>query len=65
LPAFKRKLIDTMDVLVNSRLVAVLDHATQSASTVDIQDVIVHLAFDGICIVVFGVNAGCPVWLCQ
>jgi hypothetical protein len=36
-PAFKRKLIDTMDVLANSRLVAVLEHASRSASALDIQ----------------------------
>jgi cytochrome P450 len=58
-PAFKRKLIDTMDVLANSRLVAVLEHASRSASALDIQDVIVRLAFDGICTVVFGVDVGC------
>lgn len=58
-PAFKRKLIETMDELANSRLVAVLEHAARRASDVDIQDVIVRLAFDGICSVVFGVDAGC------
>ena len=37
----------------------VLEHASRSALAVDIQDVIVHLAFDDICIVVFGVDASC------
>lgn len=58
-PAFKRKLTDTMNVLANSRLVAVLEHASRSASALDIQDLVIRLAFDGICSVVFGMDAGC------
>lgn len=45
--------------LVHHRLLPVLAHAEEGGHAVDLQDVLLRLTFDNVCMIAFGVDPGC------
>ncbi|KAJ4774346.1 hypothetical protein LUZ62_058603 [Rhynchospora pubera] len=45
--------------LVHSRLLPVLESARQTNTPVDLQDVLLRLTFDNVCMLAFGIDPGC------
>jgi len=45
--------------LVHSRLLPVLESACKTNSSLDLQDVLLRLTFDNVCIIAFGTDPGC------
>ncbi|EEF38624.1 cytochrome P450 86B1 [Ricinus communis] len=45
--------------LVHSRLLPVLENAVNNSITIDLQDILLRLTFDNVCMIAFGVDPGC------
>lgn len=45
--------------LVHKRLLPVLDEAHESGTAVDLQNVLLRLTFDNVCMIAFGIDPGC------
>lgn len=56
---FRNLTTESLLELVHSRLLAVLEEAFQSSNTIDLQDVLLRLTFDNVCMIAFGVDPGC------
>ncbi|KAJ8759290.1 hypothetical protein K2173_006810 [Erythroxylum novogranatense] len=55
-----RKLIrESLFELVHARLLPVLENAVTNSSSIDLQDILLRLTFDNVCMIAFGVDPGC------
>ncbi|KAL8535709.1 hypothetical protein ACS0TY_011369 [Phlomoides rotata] len=55
---FRRMTTDSLLELVHARLLPVLEHSRTTAS-IDLQDILLRLTFDNVCMIAFGVDPGC------
>lgn len=57
---FRNLTTESLLELVHSRLIPVLDDSVkQSSPAVDLQDILLRLTFDNVCMIAFGVDPGC------
>lgn len=57
---FRRMTTDSLLELVHARLLPVLEHSSKTeASAIDLQDILLRLTFDNVCMIAFGVDPGC------
>ncbi|CAK9310232.1 unnamed protein product [Citrullus colocynthis] len=56
---FRQMTVESLVELVHSRLEAVLEDFAGRSATVDLQDVLLRLTFDNVCMIAFGVDPGC------
>jgi fatty acid omega-hydroxylase len=50
---------DSLLELVHSRLLPVLENAENNSMSIDMQDILLRLTFDNVCMIAFGVDPGC------
>ncbi|PKI34256.1 hypothetical protein CRG98_045355 [Punica granatum] len=56
---FRQLTTDSLLELVHARLLPVLEEALKNSVAVDLQDVLLRLTFDNVCMIAFGVDPGC------
>lgn len=56
---FRKLTTESLLELVHSRLLPVLEDSVQKSAPIDLQDVLLRLTFDNVCIIAFGVDPGC------
>ncbi|CAI9097016.1 OLC1v1033302C1 [Oldenlandia corymbosa var. corymbosa] len=56
---FRKLTTDSLLELVHSRLLPVLEDSVKQSLPVDLQDVLLRLTFDNVCMIAFGVDPGC------
>lgn len=56
---FRNLTTESLLELVHSRLLPVLEDSIKQSSHVDLQDVLLRLTFDNVCMIAFGVDPGC------
>ncbi|KAK4766152.1 hypothetical protein SAY87_007794 [Trapa incisa] len=56
---FRRLTEDSLLELVHRRLLPVLEEAREGSVSIDLQDVLLRLTFDNVCMIAFGVDPGC------
>lgn len=56
---FRQLTTESLLELVHGRLLKVLEEAVKTATPIDLQDVLLRLTFDNICMIAFGVDPGC------
>lgn len=56
---FRALTAESLYELVHSRLLPVLESAQKSNSTFDLQDLLLRLTFDNVCMIAFGTDPGC------
>jgi fatty acid omega-hydroxylase len=57
---FRNHTVQSLKELVHARLLPILDHAaTLPGTPIDLQDVLLRLTFDNVCMIAFGVDPGC------
>lgn len=57
---FRNHTVQSLKELVHARLLPILDHAvTRPDAPIDLQDVLLRLTFDNVCMIAFGVDPGC------
>ncbi|XP_022762469.1 cytochrome P450 86B1 [Durio zibethinus] len=56
---FRQLTIDSLLELVHARLLPVLENAVNKSISIDLQDVLLRLTFDNVCMIAFGVDPGC------
>lgn len=56
---FRRLTNESLLELVHARLLPVLEQSLKSPTTLDLQDVLLRLTFDNVCMIAFGVDPGC------
>ncbi|GAB2275285.1 hypothetical protein Dimus_010045 [Dionaea muscipula] len=56
---FRQLTVDSLLELVHRRLLPVLEHSVQKSVEIDLQDVLLRLTFDNVCMIAFGVDPGC------
>ncbi|XVE49739.1 hypothetical protein DITRI_Ditri01bG0105300 [Diplodiscus trichospermus] len=56
---FRKLTTESLLELVHARLLAVLENAVNKSIPVDLQDVLLRLTFDNVCMIAFGVDPGC------
>ncbi|KAI3831340.1 hypothetical protein MKX03_034126 [Papaver bracteatum] len=56
---FRKLTTESLNELVHSRLLPVLDELIKNSASVDLQDVLLRLTFDNVCMLAFGVDPGC------
>ncbi|KAJ6919020.1 hypothetical protein NC651_013088 [Populus alba x Populus x berolinensis] len=56
---FRQLTTESLLELVHSRLLPVLENAVNNSMSIDIQDVLLRLTFDNVCMIAFGVDPGC------
>ncbi|KAK4348220.1 hypothetical protein RND71_034559 [Anisodus tanguticus] len=56
---FKNMTTDSLLELVHSRLLPVLEDSIKESIPIDLQDVLLRLTFDNVCMIAFGVDPGC------
>ncbi|CBI27149.3 unnamed protein product, partial [Vitis vinifera] len=56
---FRKLTIESLLVLVHSRLLPVLEDSVKNSASIDLQDVLLRLTFDNVCMIAFGVDPGC------
>ncbi|KAG6773682.1 hypothetical protein POTOM_020995 [Populus tomentosa] len=56
---FRQLTTESLLELVHSRLLPVLENAENNSMSIDIQDVLLRLTFDNVCMIAFGVDPGC------
>ncbi|KAK9117861.1 hypothetical protein Scep_015954 [Stephania cephalantha] len=56
---FRNMTTESLIELVHSRLLPVLRDSIEQSASVDLQDVLLRLTFDNICMIAFGVDPGC------
>ncbi|XP_038899430.1 cytochrome P450 86B1-like [Benincasa hispida] len=56
---FRQMTVDSLVELVHSRLEPVLENFAGRSEVVDLQDVLLRLTFDNVCMIAFGVDPGC------
>ncbi|KAF6160835.1 hypothetical protein GIB67_036036 [Kingdonia uniflora] len=58
-PDFRRMTNESLIELVHARLLPVLEDSIKQFSPIDLQDVLLRLTFDNVCMIAFGVDPGC------
>ncbi|CAK7337990.1 unnamed protein product [Dovyalis caffra] len=56
---FRQLTTESLLELVHSRLLPVLENAVNNSTAIDIQDILLRLTFDNVCMIAFGVDPGC------
>lgn len=56
---FRRLTIESLLELVHARLLPVLEESLRNSAAIDLQDVLLRLTFDNVCMIAFGVDPGC------
>ncbi|XAR63981.1 Alkane 1-monooxygenase [Bertholletia excelsa] len=56
---FRHLTTDSLKELVHARLLPVLEDAAKKFLPIDLQDVLLRLTFDNVCMIAFGVDPGC------
>ncbi|XP_050232686.1 cytochrome P450 86B1-like [Mercurialis annua] len=56
---FRQLTTESLLELVHSRLLPVLENAVQKSADIDLQDILLRLTFDNVCMMAFGVDPGC------
>ncbi|TMX03086.1 hypothetical protein EJD97_018392 [Solanum chilense] len=56
---FRNMTTDSLLELVHSRLLPVLEDSIKQSIPIDLQDVLLRLTFDNVCMIAFGVDPGC------
>ncbi|XP_045798290.1 cytochrome P450 86B1-like, partial [Trifolium pratense] len=56
---FRKLTIESLFELVNNRLIPVLDSSLKKSVSIDLQDILLRLTFDNVCMIAFGVDPGC------
>lgn len=56
---FRQLTNDSLVELVHRRLLPVLENAVETSTALDLQDVLLRLTFDNVCMIAFGVDPGC------
>lgn len=56
---FRNLTTDSLFELVHSRLLPVLDESVDKRAVTDLQDILLRLTFDNVCMIAFGVDPGC------
>ncbi|KAL9378076.1 hypothetical protein Peur_029411 [Populus x canadensis] len=56
---FRQLTTDSLLELVHSRLLPVLENAVNNSMSIDMQDILLRLTFDNVCMIAFGVDPGC------
>ncbi|KAF5737935.1 Cytochrome P450 family 86 subfamily B polypeptide 1 isoform 1 [Tripterygium wilfordii] len=56
---FRQLTIESLLELVHSRLLLVLENAVENSISIDLQDILLRLTFDNVCMIAFGVDPGC------
>lgn len=56
---FRRLTTESLLELVHARLLPVLEQSLKNSTTLDLQDVLLRLTFDNVCMIAFGVDPGC------
>ncbi|XP_057961789.1 cytochrome P450 86B1-like [Malania oleifera] len=56
---FRRLTTESLLELVHRRLLPVMETAAQKSQPVDLQDLLLRLTFDNVCMIAFGVDPGC------
>lgn len=56
---FRRMTTDSLLELVHARLLPVLEEALEKSNCIDLQDILLRLTFDNVCMIAFGVDPGC------
>ncbi|EPS58816.1 hypothetical protein M569_15996, partial [Genlisea aurea] len=58
-PEFRRLTVDSLVELVHDRLLPVLDDSAVNSAIIDLQDILLRLTFDNVCMIAFGIDPGC------
>ncbi|KAK7258083.1 hypothetical protein RIF29_32516 [Crotalaria pallida] len=56
---FRQLTTDSLFQLVHSRLLPVLESSAKKSEAIDLQDILLRLTFDNVCMIAFGVDPGC------
>ena len=56
---FRKLTTESLLELVHSRLLPVLEDSVRTSASIDLQDVLLRLTFDNVCMIAFGVDPGC------
>ncbi|CAN4105493.1 unnamed protein product [Withania somnifera] len=56
---FRNMTTDSLLELVHSRLIPVMEDSIKQSIPIDLQDVLLRLTFDNVCMIAFGVDPGC------
>ncbi|KAE8698490.1 Cytochrome P450 86B1 [Hibiscus syriacus] len=56
---FRQLTTESLLELVHARLLPVLENAMNKSISIDLQDVLLRLTFDNVCMIAFGVDPGC------
>ncbi|KAJ9189379.1 hypothetical protein P3X46_000683 [Hevea brasiliensis] len=56
---FRQLTAESLLELVHSRLLPVLEKALNNSISIDLQDILLRLTFDNVCMIAFGVDPGC------
>ncbi|KMT12190.1 hypothetical protein BVRB_5g101370 [Beta vulgaris subsp. vulgaris] len=58
-PRFRQLTVQSLLELVHNRLLPVLEESRQKSAAIDLQDVLLRLTFDNVCMIALGVDPGC------
>ncbi|XWS68483.1 hypothetical protein CRYUN_Cryun04dG0094500 [Craigia yunnanensis] len=56
---FRQLTTESLLELVHARLLPVLENAVNKSMSIDLQDILLRLTFDNVCMIAFGVDPGC------
>ncbi|XP_076890562.1 cytochrome P450 86B1-like [Bidens hawaiensis] len=56
---FRNMTTESLLELVHKRLLPVLDESVDQSTEIDLQDILLRLTFDNVCMIAFGVDPGC------
>nr|AYM55629.1 cytochrome p450 [Croton stellatopilosus] len=56
---FRKLTTESLNELVHCRLLPVLENAEKNKVWIDLQDILLRLTFDNVCMIAFGVDPGC------
>ncbi|KAB2623995.1 cytochrome P450 86B1-like [Pyrus ussuriensis x Pyrus communis] len=56
---FRQLTADSLFELVHGRLLPVLEDSIKHSTAIDLQDILLRLTFDNVCMIAFGVDPGC------
>lgn len=56
---FRQMTTESLFELVHSRLLPVLENSLNSSAAIDLQDILLRLTFDNVCMIAFGADPGC------
>eukprot|EP01018_Ginkgo_biloba_P032693 Gb_28315 [translate_table: standard] len=57
--SFRNHMVQSLKELVHGRLINILEDASVKGHSIDLQDVLLRLTFDNVCMIAFGVDPGC------